>query len=71
MYIMNKIYFKTDLGFFKLFLLGIIIGIASITPGLSGGVIAISLGLYTVAIDAIVNIRRQLKKSLTFLFNLS
>lgn len=67
---MNKIYFKTDSGFFKLFLLGIIIGIASITPGLSGGVIAVSLGLYTVAIDAIVNIRRQFKKSLTFLFPL-
>ena len=66
---MNKIYFKTDSGFFAVFT-GIIIGIASITPGLSGGVIAVSLGLYTVAIDAIVNIRRQFKKSLTFLFPL-
>lgn len=67
---MNNSNLKTEEGFLKLFLLGLIIGIASITPGLSGGVIAVSLGLYSVAIDSVVNIRRQFKKSFAFLFPL-
>lgn len=53
-----------------LLLLGIIIGIASITPGLSGGVIAVSLGLYSLIIDSIINIKSQFKKSISFLLPL-
>lgn len=54
----------------RLIVLGIIIGTASVVPGLSGGVIAVSLGLYTAAIDAIVNIKRNFAKSIKFLLPL-
>lgn len=54
----------------RLIVLGVIIGTASVVPGLSGGVIAVSLGLYTAAIDAIVNIKRDFAKRVKFLLPL-
>ncbi len=54
-------------GFFRLLLMGFIIGIASIIPGLSGGALAISLGLYAPALDAVMNLKSSFKKSVSFL----
>lgn len=54
-------------GFFRLLFMGLIIGIASIIPGLSGGALAISLGLYAPALDAVMNLRGSFKKSVSFL----
>lgn len=47
--------------------LGLVIGIASITPGLSGGVIAAAAGIYEPAIHAIVSVRKEFRKSALFL----
>lgn len=57
--------------FFSLFLSGLIIGVASITPGLSGGILAIALGLYAPALDAITKLRRNFKNSFLFLMPLA
>lgn len=54
----------------NLLLFGIIIGIASITPGLSGGILAIALGVYAPALSAVQSLRRDFKNSLTFLLPL-
>lgn len=51
----------------KTILIGIIIGTASVTPGLSGGIIAVSLGIYTAVIDNLVNIRKNFKQSILYL----
>lgn len=53
--------------FVKRTLLGLAIGIASITPGLSGGVIAATTGVYERAIIAIVNVREEFRRSVVFL----
>lgn len=58
-------------GIVRMLLLGLLLGIASITPGLSGGVLAIAFGVYAPAIDAIVNIRSHFKRSVAFLFPLA
>lgn len=47
--------------------LGLGIGIASITPGLSGGVIAATAGIYEPAIHAIVSVRKEFRRSAIFL----
>ena len=60
-----------DNNFIKLLFFGLIIGIASITPGLSGGVLAISFGIYTSAISAVLNIRKNFKQSIMFLLPLA
>ena len=54
---------ETKNGLLKLLALGFIIGIASIVPGLSGGVLAISFGIYTATINALLNIRKNFKES--------
>jgi len=46
------------------FLNGIFIGIANIIPGVSGGTIAVILGIFDKIIDAINNFRMNIKKSL-------
>ena len=61
---------ETKNGLLKLLALGFIIGIASIVPGLSGGVLAISFGIYTATINALLNIRKNFKESLSFLIPL-
>lgn len=51
----------------KLILKGMLIGIGKIIPGVSGGVIAISLGVYEKAIDAINNIFKDFKNNIKYL----
>lgn len=53
--------------FFILLLKGFIIGIAFIIPGVSGGTLAIYLGIYDKLLHAIGHIFTETKKSLTFL----
>lgn len=54
----------------KTVLFGFIIGIAAITPGLSGGILAIVLGVYAPALDAVMTIHHNFKKSVTYLIPL-
>jgi len=58
-------------GFLKKTGLGLIIGIAGVTPGLSGGVIAAAAGLYEPAIRAIVSIRKDFWGSFRYLLPLA
>ncbi len=53
--------------FIKLSIFGFIIGIAAITPGLSGGIMAISFGIYAKLISSITNLHKNFKESLCFL----
>lgn len=46
---------------------GFIIGIAAILPGASGGVLAVAMGIYKPALDAIANILKSFKASARFL----
>lgn len=55
----------------KLIFKGILIGIGKIIPGVSGGVLAISLGVYEKAIYAINNIFKDFNKSFKFLMPLA
>ena len=50
-----------------LVLKGILIGIGKIIPGVSGSLIAISLGVYEKAIEAIVNIKNNCKDNIFYL----
>lgn len=52
---------------FNLFIKGLIIGIGQIIPGVSGGMLAISLGLYEKGISAISNFFNNIKENLKFL----
>ena len=51
----------------RLILKGILIGIGKIIPGVSGGIIAISLGVYEKAIDSINSIFKDFKKNINYL----
>lgn len=53
-----------------LFLKGFVIGIGKIIPGVSGSLLAISLGVYEEAISKIESIWKTKKESFTFLFPL-
>lgn len=46
---------------------GMVIGVANIIPGVSGGTMAVSLGIYDRFIGAVTGLRKQWKKSLCFL----
>lgn len=48
---------------------GILIGLAKILPGVSGSLLAVSLGIYTIAIEAISYPFKDLKKNIIFLGN--
>lgn len=48
-------------------LLGLLIGIGIIIPGVSGAIVAVMLGYYDKIINAISNINKDFKKSITFL----
>ncbi len=52
---------------FREILKGIIIGIANIIPGVSGGTMAVSMGIYDKLIGAINNIRKDFKNSVILL----
>ncbi len=54
----------------KLFLIGLLIGIAKIVPGVSGAVIAIRFNLYERIIDSILNYFKDIKKNTNFLFSI-
>lgn len=43
---------------------GMFIGVANIIPGVSGGTLAVSMGVYTKIIDALNNIRKDFKNSI-------
>ena len=49
------------------FIKGIFVGIGGITPGLSGSVLMIALGLYTNVITAIANLFKDFKKNFFYL----
>ncbi len=53
--------------FFNTAICGVIIGAAGIIPGLSGAVIAVSLGIYPKLISAITDLRKNFKKTAPFL----
>lgn len=46
---------------------GFIIGVAAIVPGLSGSVLAISLGIYPKLLSSVMNLRKNFKTSVRFL----
>jgi len=52
----------------KRFLYGILVGITSIAPGISGGTIAIALGFYESLINSIANIFSDFRKHFSYLF---
>ena len=62
-------YFGAD--FFSKLIQGMIIGIAGIIPGLSGGAIAAATGLYEPAIHAIVNLKKDFVKNARYLLPLA
>ena len=47
---------------------GVLIGTANILPGISGGTLAISMGVYERILHALTHLHRETKKSLTTLF---
>ena len=46
---------------------GILIGIANVIPGVSGGTMAVSLGIYDKLISSLTGIFKNFKKSIQFL----
>ena len=57
--------------FFSKILAGFVIGAGAIIPGLSGGILAVSMGLYQPAIEAIAGFFKAPKKNFKFLFPLA
>lgn len=53
--------------FFKKFIAGFVVGVGGILPGLSGGILAVSMGLYKPAVDAITGFFKAPKKNFAFL----
>lgn len=56
------------MGFLRDLFLGLVIGVAAITPGLSGGAMAAAMGLYEPIIRSLNNIFRTFRRSAVFLF---
>ena len=56
------------MSYLKDILKGILIGVANVIPGVSGGTIALSLGIYEKILYAINNFRKEFKQSLKTLF---
>ena len=56
------------MSFLMLFLKGIVIGIAMVIPGVSGGVIAVVFGIYEKMISSLTNLFKDFKKNFTYLF---
>ena len=50
-----------------LILKGFILGIANIIPGVSGGTLAITLGIYEKLIDIISNFKEKFKENIKFI----
>ena len=47
---------------------GMIIGLANIIPGVSGGTLAVSMGIYDKLIHCVTHLFKEFKQSLIFLF---
>lgn len=60
--------YEKELGFFNGTVYGIVMGIFEVVPGISGGTLAFVLGIYEILIEAISNIKKEFKKSITILF---
>ncbi|NLP43124.1 MAG: DUF368 domain-containing protein [Peptococcaceae bacterium] len=56
------------MNYFGNFFKGIIIGIGNIAPGVSGGALAMILGLYEDMVSAVGNFFKNMKRNLIFLF---
>ena len=56
--------------FFKRFGAGAVIGLGSIVPGVSGGVIALTMGLYEAILEAITNFFQNPRRNILFLLPL-
>lgn len=52
----------------KRLLYGVLLGLASIAPGISGGTIAIALGFYRELVDRVANLFHGFRKNFNFLF---
>ena len=51
----------------KKILQGIVIGIANIIPGVSGGTMMVAMGIYDKLIHSITHLRKEFKESMKFL----
>lgn len=56
--------------FFRRFFMGLIIGVACITPGLSGGMLAASSGLYEPGLHALTHLHKDFRRGFRFLLPL-
>ncbi|HPK16908.1 MAG: hypothetical protein BWY35_02011 [Firmicutes bacterium ADurb.Bin248] len=56
--------------FFIRLVKGVVIGIAAILPGASGGVLAVAMGVYRPVLDAVTSLFRNFTKSVRFLIPL-
>ena len=54
----------------KNILKGMVIGIANIIPGVSGGTMMVAMGIYDKLIHCITHLFKELKKSILFLIEL-
>lgn len=57
--------------FLKKFIAGFVIGVGAIIPGFSGGILAVSMGLYKPAIEAVTGFFRAPRKNFRFLLPLA
>ena len=57
--------------FWKKLIAGFVIGVGAIIPGFSGGILAVSMGLYKPTIDAVTGFFKAPKKNLAFLLPLA
>lgn len=55
----------------KLILKGFIVGIGKIIPGVSGSMLAITLGIYESILEAVTNFFSNIKKNSKLLINFS
>ena len=51
----------------KKILSGVVIGVANVIPGVSGGTMMVAMGIYDKLISAITGLFKEFKKSFTFL----
>lgn len=54
----------------KLLIYGMLLGVANIVPGVSGGTTAVILNIYNPLIDSVANLKSKPKQSIRFLFPL-
>ncbi|HIZ55880.1 MAG TPA: DUF368 domain-containing protein [Firmicutes bacterium] len=55
------------MNFFIYMFMGVVIGVANIIPGVSGGTMAVVMGVYDDLINAVGNLKKEFKKSVLFL----